>query len=513
MSTVSSPSAAVVAGSPAATSSSRPLLAFVGYLAFLAASGVILSALAVEAVPTGVFLLTMLLLAVCLLPLAIWQAGQRQGAPMFELVCVAFAAAYAAPVFLIENAIGNYNQYTYLDWGVTTRALGFVVAGVTAMISGYYLLPRLPLGHWLPRMDLPLQPLRMQRFLWFAFGAASGLRVLEWLTSAAWGRGIAGVASALITLVLATGIALLAYRIYRGDGTARQGSKALLYGVVAAAVVLGLGGGMLETVFLPLVVVFVVRWHASRRFPAAWMLCGSLAFLLLNAAKYEYRGEVWFSSKEYTLVERMETWARTSATVVESLTTSEGARAVFQRTFYRLDLIHTMAHVVDLTPSHLPYYGGVSYEYLLYGWIPRILWPDKPSAQEANVLFAVDYGLLLDSQTDTTMIGIGFLAEAYANFGLTGVVVVMFLIGCLFGLAHVMFNGPDSDGGRAAYISVLAYYLNGIGSATAMFFFFGIQGFLVVPLILRFFAGRWRASAISVQPASGLRDAVATGSP
>lgn len=483
--------------------SSRPLLAFAGYLATLALSGVILSAVAVEPVPTGAFLLTMVLLAACLLPLAIWQVGQRQGAPMFELVCAAFAAAYVMPVFLIENAIRNYNQYTYLDWAVTTRALGLVLVGVTAMMGGYYLLPRLPLGHWLPRTDLPLEPVRLRSFLWVAFGLAGGLRVLERLSSSAWGRGVTGAASSLITLVLVTGIALLAYRVYRRDGTARQGGKTLLYGVIAAAVVVGLGGGMLETVFLPLVVVFVVRWHASRSFPVAWLVVGGLAFLLLNAAKYEYRGEVWFSSKEYTLVEKIEVWGRTSNAVVDTLTTADGLQALLGRAIYRFDLIHTFAHVVDLTPSHLPYYRGDTYDYLLYGWIPRILWPGKPTAQGANVLFALDYGLLLDSQIDSTQMGIGFLAEAYANFGLAGVIVVMFLFGCLFASAHVMFNGVESDGGRAVYISVLAFYLNGIGSATAMFVFFGIQGFIALPLILRFFAGRWRAPASSVHSPTG----------
>lgn len=106
---------------------------------------------------------------------------------MFEMVCVAFAAAYAVPVFLIQNGIQNFNQFTYLEWDVTARALGFVVIGVTAMVGGYYLLSRLPLGRWLPRTDLPLHPLRMKQFLWFAFGAAGGLRVVERLTSATWG--------------------------------------------------------------------------------------------------------------------------------------------------------------------------------------------------------------------------------------------------------------------------------------------------------------------------------------
>lgn len=481
------------AGPVAVGHSSRTLLAFLGYLAFLVAGVVILNALALEPVPTGAFLLTVTLLAVCLFPLAVWQAGPRRGAPMFELICLAFAAAYVLPVFLVPNGIKNFNQYSYLDWGMMTQALAYCLLGVTSMVSGYFIIAGLPLSRWLPRIDQPFQPMQAERFCWFAFGAAGGLRVVDRLVSGALSRGIPAAVSSFLTLSLVVGIALLAYRVYRVDATARLGSKALLFGVITATTILGMGGGMLETVFLPLVVFFVVRWHAGRQFPVAWLFGGCLAFLILNSAKYEYRNEVWFASKEYSLVEQLDAWTRTSSAVARSFTSTDGIELVIDRSVSRLDLIHTLAHVVDLTPSQIPHYGGVSYEYLLYGWVPRIIWPDKPTAQGANILFALEYGLLLDSQTDSTMVGIGFLAEAYANFGIPGVVVVMFLIGCAFGCTHAMFNSPDSDGGRAIYIAVLAYYLNGLGSATSMFVFFGIQGFIVLPLILRFFTGHSRA--------------------
>ena len=430
---------------------------------------------------------------------------------MFELVCVAFAAAYVAPVFLIENAIRSFNEYVYLDWALTAQALKLVLVGVSAMIGGFYLLPRSPLGRFLPQADLPLEPRQFTQFLWLAFGLAGGLRLVERLTLASWGRGLTAAFAIILSHVMAIGIALLAYRAYRVDVSVSRGRKLLLFGVITATSAMGLGGGMLEAAFIPLVVVFIARWHASGRLPVSWILLGSVAFILLNTAKYEYRSEVWYSSKEYSFAEQFDVWASKVTSVVASLTTSDGVETAFARSISRLDLIHTFAHVIALTPGYLPHYDGSSYDYLLYGWIPRILWPNKPIAQEASVMFALDYGLLLDSQTDTTMIGIGFLSEAYANFGLIGIVGVMFLIGSLFGIAHVMFNGVNSDAGRAVYIAVLAFYLNGIGSSTAMFVFFGIQGFIALPLILRFFAGRWRAPVVAVQPALGPQG-VAVGS-
>jgi hypothetical protein len=140
----------------------------------------------------------------------------------------------------------------------------------------------------------------------------------------------------------------------------------------------------------------------------------------------------------------------------------------------RLDLLHQLIVVQERTPGTIPYYQGETYSYLTYGWIPRFLWPDKPIAQEANITFALDYGFLHDNQIDRTMMGISHIAEAYANFGLWGVGIIMGLQGLILSLMNISLNSPHSNGGRAIYISIMVFFLNGIGSATA-----GIYGALV----------------------------------
>ena len=133
----------------------------------------------------------------------------------------------------------------------------------------------------------------------------------------------------------------------------------------------------------------------------------------------------------------------------------------------RFDLIHKFAYVRELTPCYLPYYEGVTYQYMLIGWIPRIFWPDKPVASDSNQVVDVDYGFKFRQQTGTN-IGIGRLPEAYVNFGAVGIVVLMFMQGLAFGFINHLYNGPHSDGGRAIYISIMVFFLNGIGSSTAI---------------------------------------------
>ncbi len=471
------------------------MLVAAGYLAILAASAVIFQYWQQEPVPNGVYLLGLAVLALCLLPLVLWQVGDRHGAPMFELFCAGYAIAFAIPVFLHENFIKNFNTYTALDWGMTQRALEITFMGVTAMIAGYYLIPRSPLAGRLPRVDMPMEPRRFNLFLFVAFGIAGVLQMFNQATAGSLAARLPGQLFSFLTFITGAGIALLAFRVFRPGAGSSPHLKLLLFSVVGASAATGAGTGMLEAVFAPMLTLLAARWSASRRVPLIWVLLGAAAILVMNSAKADFREEVWYAGKTPSIPEQLAVWADKSSAVVKSLSTASGLNAAVTRTVHRFDLIHICSHVVEMTPESIPYYGGESYSYLLYGWIPRAIWHNKPLAMEANVMFALDYGLLIESQRDSTRIGVGFLTEAYANFGVPGVLGVMFVIGCLFGIANKVFNGPKSDGGKAAYVAVLVFFLNGMGSSTTMFFFFAVQGFIALPLILRYFARSWRAPA------------------
>lgn len=492
--------------SPAIWAAGSPVLVAVGYLATIAAIMVTFQFLLAEPLPVNVYLLGVFLLALCLLPLALWQAGARTGAPMFELLCAAYAVAYAAPVFLHENAIHAFATYYTLGWGSLEQALQMTLTGITAMIAGYYFVPRSPLAGWLPRADLPLESRRLTKVLFVAFGVGGGMQIIDRLTNGRLGMKIPEALFILFTFILEVGIALLAFQVFRPAMKSPRRLRLLLFGVVGASALLGIGSGMLEAGFIPLLVLLAARWSANCRVPVFLLLLGGVAILVMNTAKSDYRSEVWYAEKLPTIPEQLAVWADKSAVVVNSLGTSAGLNDAVVRTIHRFDLIHIFAHVIEQTPASLPYYGGDTYGYLIYGWIPRALWPDKPMASEANVTFALDYGLLMDSQRDTTRMGIGFLTEAYANFGVWGVLGVMFIIGCLFGVANTVFNGPQSDGGKATYVVVLVFFMNGMGSATTMFFFFALHGFVVLPLFLRYFARSWRAPVTSVPSSASPRE-------
>jgi hypothetical protein len=72
------------------------------------------------------------------------------------------------------------------------------------------------------------------------------------------------------------------------------------------------------------------------------------------------------------------------------------------------------------------------------------MWPDKPSANEANRFYQVAYGVTDEADLDKVAIGVGVLTEAFINFGWFGVVGVMLLLGVFFDFYQKSFLGSDS---------------------------------------------------------------------
>jgi hypothetical protein len=151
----------------------------------------------------------------------------------------------------------------------------------------------------------------------------------------------------------------------------------------------------------------------------------------------------------------------------------------------RADFIHQVAHIYSMTPSVVPYQWGRTYSFFLVSFIPRILWPDKPTAGSANGFYAVTYGVQTEESAKTTTFGVSILGEAFMNFGWAGVVFVMLLQGILIGALHYSFGSYESGpGGQAVFLAFFVYFLNGIGSSAEIMFGGILQNLLCGYLIL-----------------------------
>jgi hypothetical protein len=226
-----------------------------------------------------------------------------------------------------------------------------------------------------------------------------------------------------------------------------------------------------------------------------------LALVFANDAKHAYRREVWVTDRSYSVNEKLEFWGKAIIDTVKQrlgLTETVSSTSSETRILSRMDLLHTFAYVIETTPATVPYYFGKSYSYILLGWIPRIFWPEKPIAAESNNMLAIDYELLNESQLESTMTGIGLVAEAYANFSSIGCIAILSLFGIFIGLVNNVFNGLRSDCGKAIYISVTVICLNGIGSATSQLFYTVLLNLVSLTflfgLLSQSYRSKWRLS-------------------
>lgn len=440
-----------------------------------------------QPVPLTVYLAGILVAAIAFFPIAYWSCSGRQRLPVFEITCISFGLQYSVPLYTQPNAAGVGNAGgVALNWVVTQSALLLAALGLSAMIAAYYLARSSPLVRSLPGLQLTPRGGRLSKYLLTVFIGGAGLTALTGL------GGLQGGLLSNVSTILAkqslAGVALLAYCVY--DGRLPGWRPRLALGAwIALLFLLGMGTGLLENAFVPLVVILVVMWHARGHLPWRLLAAGVIAFFLFNSAKAQYRTEAWYSQAPSGPLGRVAAWQQATGAVIANLTTGDlpnNAQAMVWQATQRLDLLHQLAWVDAMTPGQVPYLDGATYSYLPISWVPRIVWPDKPIVNANNTL-AARYGYYSAQIGNGTTIGFGEVAEGYANLGTLMVLIVLALQGLLFAAADQMFNSRNDRGAQAAYLPAALYFLNGIGGAAAPLVAGFVQQVAVSAAILRAF--------------------------
>ena len=127
----------------------------------------------------------------------------------------------------------------------------------------------------------------------------------------------------------------------------------------------------------------------------------------------------------------------------------------------RFSLLPLTAVLLDVTPSNIPFQYGATFEYLVYVPLPRFIYKDKPTAQEANVWFARSYGFLDEELAKTTKVGISHMGEVYVNFGWVGIIPVFLLVGLIPGRVSVPAFARDASlATRCIYVALIPNFLS-----------------------------------------------------
>lgn len=362
-------------------------------------------------------------------------------------------------------------------------------------LCGAFRLPRLA-----PRLRLPIAPRRLRDV---------GIVIVLWsaLVHLLWLRGqittyqpAVSVISALVPIEL--GFAMLVVHQLGGHATRRD--RLIFWGLMAMMAAISLALGMILVVVRPFL-VYLLGWlllgRRVRLLPVAAVLG---AVLLMQPVKGEFRQKVWDRPTSLGVVERVLLYVDLierhwlGGELDPEVDKEQSLQVAASRTGASLGL----AHVVELTPASVPYQRGATYRYLLYTFAPRLLYPEKPIAQYADIWAAVMYGYTTEAGTAHVMVGLSQLAEAYINFGLLGGALFLLLLGAIYRLCdEVLAHEAAGSGALALY---LYYVLNAmIGSEGSFAQFWGgvIQTFLLYGTGLWLLRPRGAAAAPLAAPA------------
>ena len=213
--------------------------------------------------------------------------------------------------------------------------------------------------------------------------------------------------------------------------------------LIIFTVVLKILTGTLAPAFFLMVFLGVIYWIKRKTVPWIFILVGFIIVIGLNPVKHHYRYLAWsndiFSTLSYTekatlFYEAIQVFYEGDA--LSSLSTDT-------TTINRVSSIATFAKVVSMTPESVPYWNGESYRTLLTSFIPRALWPNKPSS-EVGQEFGHRYSLLYKYDTVTSY-NLPWLIELYANFGAIGLCLGMFAVGLIFRFLVTKMSAPISQ--------------------------------------------------------------------
>lgn len=460
------------------------------FVAGVAASAAVFPFLAPEGMPLEHYVLGLALWALCWYPSARYFARGERTLPAFELICIAYGAQFALPAFIARPFLRIAMGDVSISPGDKTAVLILSLLGVGSMQLGYYVMRRGRYRRLLPTVRLPLDPRR--GLIYAVVMGLAGMVILysPLLGLLSWSElGGSQALAGLIANQVNVAIAILVWLVY-----AERYNRLLIlfvYGLVAAAVLAGLSQGGMEAALIPVAAFVAARWLYLRKVP--WLLCALclICVLALQPVKGKYRTLIWSANSggQTSLLDNAGLWAGLAADYWGEVIKGEeaGLGEGVQATFQRVDFIHVFAHVWAMTPDAVPYQYGGTYSYLLVTLIPRAVWSDKPIAQEANDFFGLSYGISTSEQIGQTMTGVSLLIESFINFGVPGVVLIMFLQGVIFSTLNNSLNTPEAGAGSwAIYISITIYFLNGIGSNTAALF-----GGLIQIVIVNYLLMSW----------------------
>ena len=267
----------------------------------------------------------------------------------------------------------------------------------------------------------------------------------------------------------------------------------------APFIYVALGTGMKETILLALMPTAYMSWNYSRRRGARLMLVlvALVVFAMVTSYIGFFRNEVWYTDRAVAQGQVFSDFVDSIDRRGMAATTSDGLAEFLARS----DAAPYRGWAVAIADQE-GYQPALVFNPLLYVFVPRMLWPDKPPVRQgweySGLVFGAQYAAGNDSSLSAGLYPALYLGQGWSAV-LLGAAAVGFLVAWLTRLA-LRVGGPVLAG--LFTLSLLPYALRLDEAWTVGAFSAPIINFVYIVVI--FVAARVLAGVLpSSEPAHG----------
>jgi hypothetical protein len=353
----------------------------------------------------------LLILTLSVLPGLLWAKTGGSRFPVFETIMLLCANSYALPLLNVREQMADYSDE------VITRS-GWLVVLYVICANVVYRVTRGEPGRGSFWTESLLSP-GIERSVIYGLPVSTlyvGISVFtDWIPPAL-GSVLRAVFFGLS--ILCTFIS--AQRWGRGELT--QGEKSLFVCSLVPQMIFMSVGLVLIGAISQVGIALLGYLSGGKRIPWVVMLVTFALLAVLHTGKSRMREKYWEGELPQPgltqLADYYGEWFE------YGLQKAEEKKAASRRLLERTSLMHILCLIGSYTPQRQDYLYGSTYRHVLPQLIPRFFWAEKPKSHIATYELSIYYGIQREEDTETTTIAFGLLAEAYANFGLFGAILL-----------------------------------------------------------------------------------------
>jgi hypothetical protein len=376
--------------------------------------------------PWPSMLLNALAILICIagiVPMLRWLQRNDESYPLLEVLQLTMIPFYALPLITEHEEVLRYSESTVIraSWAVLLFQLSCLLGGVAA---NFRYIDTKRMRWWMNELVTD-DNLRFTSYtlvlttLWQFIGAFT-----HWTPP--------DLAGTLRAVFFGIGIisGFILARLW-GSSQLNQPQKINFVINIFLQLLLTSLGLLLITALVTLLLVLVGYFSTARRVPWAICLVALPVFALLHSGKHKMREIYWGDDSHDISVAEVPGYYKEWFGYGWKEVFNSGHDETKQQSslLERASLLQIVCHIIEVVPDHTPYLDGETYSYILPQIFPRFIWPDKPSPNDSVKVLSVQTGMLSPEEAETTSIGFGLIAEAYANFGSYAIVVLGFFMG------------------------------------------------------------------------------------